>query len=184
MFTQVTSTRQARVRDELDVLVRCRQEYDEPVREDEVTILSVGMMGLVAMWGSPDEVARMVPFQWTRPRESTYERLATEIYSHVQTKGDRFFSYVNSPEKLAEALMNLERFPGAKPGGAGPGSSSRWEFASVILRDLGRSDLALKAMNAGMEWTRERVESGEAFPEALEFAERLFECYRPWLSPH
>lgn len=181
---QIRSSRQASVREELEVLNCFRSpEFDEPIPESKVTILGVSMVWLVAKWGEPEE-KEMAPLRWRRAWEYPYERLVDEVCSHVRTKGEKFFSYVNSPERLAEVLMDLEHFPGVTPGGAGPGSSSRWEFASVILRDLGRSDLALKAMNSGVELVRERARSGEIFPEALEFAECIFDCYRPWLSPH
>ena len=180
---QITSSRQAEVRAMLGLQPN-GQEGGEPGGVGVTPVLGVGMLALIGMWGNERQKGERKPLSWANPSGRPVDEVGNEIVNLVSDLGERFFSCVDTPQSLAESLLELENFPGVLPNRGAPGSESRWEFAATIFRDLGLPERSREAFKRGLEHVSSGVSRGLLHEASLEHLVALEARYLPWLNSH
>ena len=183
----VESTRQASV----DGIVRpweCinLREGNRAGSDGEKTLVLRGFLDWLAERWEPIAKCREEGWgRWDSMKTQYSEDIAQDVISILDRQGRDFFEYLNTPVKLANALLDPVGFPGRRldeglnvsPTGVFPE-----EFAAVLLHDAGLSDQAKAALESSLHRIEAQVEKGRSDAMDVEIQKCKIERYLRWMQ--
>lgn len=123
--------------------------------------------------------------RWDHVRSSFHQEIASDVIEVFDNQGEDFLKYIDTPEKLASALLDPYGFPGRKEGeflDISPTGVNPEETAAVLLQDGGNSHAALAALDASMVRIERDVARGRGDQTAIKIQACKVERYRRWIE--
>jgi hypothetical protein len=176
----VASRRQAALEEFLDI-ASCyepqaiEEENVSTQKVERIGLLSSSFNWLIARW--PPAVGSFAEAfdRWRNLKNDDYQRHVDDFMHFYRNQGLAFIELIDSREKLAGVLTQLDSFPGAGAGSS-PGSASPWEYAAVLYADSGRRADALRELEKIVSSSKARSVNQQ------NIAQCVFERYRSWIN--
>jgi hypothetical protein len=182
----VSSKAQAKIEQELGIS-NCYSSSDKrmndfPIQSKSVCVLSLSFNWLISTW-APSAGSFSNSFsRWKSLPSSQYSSHAQDFLDRFNEQGRSLIQQLNSPEKLACILSNIESFPGAA-NGVGPKSASPNEYALVLHANSGHLDEAVKQAGIFEQRALKRLLLGSSYDEAdVTAAKCATRKYLRWIS--
>lgn len=154
--------------------------------EDDVIIFRAFLDWLSNRWAN--EVSPpIVPLagRWDRLDTNRAEDAAVDMISVLDHQGEDFFSYIGSPEKLANALLDPYGFPGRREGeflDVSPTGVKPEEYAAVLLARNGQEERAKQVIQGSLQRIEKLVELKRAHEQDIHVQKCKIERYMRWIE--
>jgi hypothetical protein len=122
---------------------------------------------------------------WNHVRSSFHQEIASDVIEVFDKQGEDFLKYIDTPVKLARALLDPYGFPGRREGeflDISPTGVNREETAAVLFQDGGDSHSALAALEASIARVETEIARGRADQTTLNIQKCKVERYRRWIE--
>lgn len=154
--------------------------------DDDVIIFRAFLDWLAVRW-SAEAALPSVPAsgRWDRLSVDRAEASAIDLVSVLDRQGEDFFSYIGSPEKLANALLDPFGFPGRREGeflDVSPTGAKPEEYAAVLLAGIGQGERARHVMLDSLRRIENLVEIKRAHEQDIDVQKCKIERYLRWID--